>query len=304
MNSKITIVLVCASLCVSLPSFGQKLKVEQSQDSYKVDRNAPNGWATIVLDSHVKELSVSNTMTGEMGDTLVKSTDNLYVYWINAKEEILSPKGFCSRKMLLNSPQTAEYELDIEDIFPNHVYYYTVILPDQYSKSVTAEYLFTKSAMHGARVSYGKRFGFYLSYKWGEYKKYGSDISEVSSDYDVTRANNLGYIRTSITGGLKVGLINKEIWGTPFVASLLIGAGYGEYGRQWENPFEVDKNIYFYSDYIKGVESEMAVQCTLYKWITASAGLSMLTGNGNISVDYQLGLGINVNLDNLFKTKK
>ena len=154
--------------------------------------------------------------------------------------------------------------------------------------------------MHGIRVSYGKRFGFFLSYKWGENKKQGTDISTITQDYDITRANKLGYIRTAITGGFRIGVMHKDI------ASLyvLIGGGYGEYGRQWENPLEVNNNTLFYSDYIKGFEGEIACQCILYDWLSISLGTNMVVGNGNISVDYQVGVGLNLNFDKFLKKQK
>ena len=77
-----------------------------------------------------------------------------------------------------------------------------------------------------------------------------------------------------------------------------IGGGYGEYGRQWENPLEVNKSTLFYSDYIKGIEGEIACQCILDDWLSISLGTCMVVGNGNISVDYQVGVGLNLNFDN------
>ncbi|MCM1224039.1 MAG: hypothetical protein NC548_57260, partial [Lachnospiraceae bacterium] len=169
----------------------------------------------------------------------------------------------------------------------------------QYSNAATVEYLFTKSSMHALRASYGKRFGFYLCWKWGEYKKAGADIDNVKFNYNVTKASELGYIRNAYTAGFRFGAMNKNI----VDLYLLLGGGYGEYGRQWKNPLEIESNIYFHSDYIKGFEGDLACQCVLFDWICISVGAGLLTGQGKISIDYQFGVGLNMNFDKIFKRK-
>lgn len=273
----------------------QSLKVTLSPDVRKVNRNTKNGVSTVVFDSKVKGLSIDNGTD----DQWMKPSDNMYVYLIDTQKDLARGYELSQRTFILNSPKSAEYLLEIEEIQPNQVLYYTVVLPEQYPNNLSCEYIYSKTSKHGIRVSYGKRFGFFLSYKWGEYKKQGTDISTITQDYDITRANKLGYIRTAITGGLRLGVIRKDI------ASLyvLIGGGYGEYGRQWENPLEINNNTLFYSDYIKGFEGEIASQCVLYDWLSVSLGTNMVVGNGNISVDYQVGVGLNLNFDKILKKR-
>ena len=283
-------------LLLMMDASAQTLKVTLSPDERKVDRNTKDGVSTVVFDSKVKGLVVDNGTD----DQWMKPSDNMYVYLIDTQKDITRGYELSQRAFILNSPKSAEYLLEIDEILPNQVLYYTVVLPEQYPSSLSCEYIFTKTAMHGMRVSYGKRFGFFFSYKWGEYKKLGADISKISQDYDITHANELGYIRTAITGGLRLGVMHKDF------ASLyvLIGGGYGEYGRQWENPLEVNNNTLFYSDHIKGFEGEVACQCILCDWISVSLGTNMVTGNGNISVDYQVGVGLNFNFDKFLKKRK
>lgn len=288
--------LICICL-ISLASSlsGQELKVTLSPDDKKIDRNAKEGVSTIVLDSHVKDLEVRN----ETDDELIKPSEDLFIYRIDTKKDLERGYELSQRTLILNSPKTSEYLLEIDEILPNRVLYYTIVMSEQYPSSFTCEYLFTKSAIHGIRVSYGKRVGFYLGYKWGHYKKAGANILEVNNDYDVTRATRLGYIRNAYTGGLRFGILHKE----KSNLYILAGGGYGEYGRQWENLFEVDKNIYFYSDYIKGFEGEIACQYTFNNWLCLSVGADALFGKGKVSVDYQLGIGINLNVEKFFKHK-
>lgn len=287
-------IIVC--ILFSLSTCGQELKVKLSPDKRKIDRNANKGVSTIIFYSHVKDLTIKDRWK----DEFLKPSERMFIYRIDTKKDLDDGFELSQRVFLLNSPKSSEYVLEIDEIKPNQVLYYTVILPNYYAWSVDLEYLFTKTAMHGLRLSFGKRFGFYINYKWGDYKKAGVNIGSVTKDYNVTLAKKLGYIRNAYTAGLRFGMVNKEQFGL----YVLIGGGYGEYGRQWKNPLEVDGNIYFYSDYIKGFNGDLVVQTNLLKWLTVSAGTDMLVGNEKFSIDYQLGLGVHLNLYKLFKKKK
>lgn len=282
-------------LFLTMDVSAQTLKVTLSPDEKKVNRNAKNGISTIVFDSRVKGLHIDNGTD----DQWMKPSDNMYVYLIDTKRDSTRGYELSQRAFILNSPKSTEYLLEIDEILPNQVLYYTVILSEQYPNSMSYEYLVTKTAKHGIRVSYGEHLGGFLSYRWGEHKKQGTNISTITQDYDITRANELGYIRTAITGGFRIGVMYKDTKSL----YVLIGGGYGEYCRQWENPLEVNNNTLFYSDYIKGFEGEIACQYIL-GWLSISLGTNMVVGNGNISVDYQVGVGLSVNLDNFLKKQK
>lgn len=278
-----------------LPSYSQELKIKEGEFN-KVGINLEDSMAMVIFKSDVKGLTIEN----DCNDSL-KVEDGNTVFFIDVGKEINKLKAeLCSRTYYFYCPKTSVCELQIEDIQPKQVLFYTIVLPDFYPSSLSAEYLFTKTSKHGIRLSFGKRFGFYVAYKWGDFYKAGADISMVSSDYDVTKSKKLGYIRNAITGGLRLGLLRKD----KFCAYLLVGGGYGEYGRQWQNPLEIDNNIYFYSDYIKGFDGEISCQCILFDWLCVSAGADMLMGKGKVSLDYQLGLGVNIPLGKLFNNKK
>lgn len=281
-------------LCV-IPSYSQKLKVKEGAGD-NIGRQLGDSMAMVMFRSDVKGLTIEN----DANDSLLIQ-DNNTVFYIDVGKEINEDGAeFCSRRFQLYCPKTSQYELSIEDIQPKQVFFYTVVLPDYFPLSLSAEYLYTKTSKHGIRLSFGKRFGFYVAYKWGDYKKAGADISLVTYDYDVTRAKMLGYIRNAITGGMRFGMLRKE----KISAYLLFGGGYGEYGRQWQNPFEIENNIYFYSDYIKGFDGEISCQCILFDWLCVSVGADMLMGKGKISLDYQLGAGVNIPLGKFFNGKR
>ena len=263
MNTKHLLQLLL--LIAALPSFSQELKVKEGS-TRNIGRNLNDSTAMVVFKSDVEGLTIDNDTKDSF-----RIQENNTIFYINVLKETLDDGAeFCSRKFRLYSPKSSQYELEIDDIQPRQVFFYTVVLPDYYPLTMSAEYLYSKTSKHGFRLSFGKRFGFYLAYKWGDFKKAGADISSVNSDYDVTKAKKLGYIRNSITGGWRLGLMHKD----KTSAYLLVGGGYGEYGRQWENTFEVDNNIYFYSDYIKGFDGELSCQCIFYDWLWRPARLA------------------------------
>ena len=281
-------------------SFSQTLKVEMSPDKSKVDRSVSNGTATIFFDSNVDDLSI--VCTDESPDEPIQKIGKKMWFMHVSPQKDIELEEPCIRNFLLKSPSSAEYYLTTPEIGYNQVLYYTVVLPNQFPTSLTAEYLFTKSGKYGIRISFGKRIGGYVSYKWGKYKPSGNNVDNVTTDGDLSHAKLLGYIRTSITGGLRLGMLKSTKY--KYGLYLLAGGGYGEYGRQWENPTRLENNIYFYSDYIKGFDAETALQCVLMDWLTLSAGGNVILGNGRVSADYQLGVGINLNIDKLYKKRK
>lgn len=303
MNCKKSFYVIVVFLFVSMGTvMSQTLQVTLSPDKSKVDRSVSNGTATIFFDSNVNELSIVSTDQNP-DEQIQRIGDKFWVMHVNPKKDI-ELDNVCYRNFLLKCPSSAEYYLTTPEIGNNQVLYYTVVLPNQFSNTLSAEYLFSKTAKHGIRLSFGKRIGGYISYKWGEHKAKGENIDDVTMDYDVANANYMGGIRTSITAGLRLGLFQKEIGKTHSALYMLLGGGYGEYGRQWNNQHLVGSSTYFYSDFIKGFDGEAAIQCVLFDWLCLSAGLDMVIGKGKISTDYQIGVGVNLNVDKLLKTKK
>lgn len=277
----------------------QILKVSLSPDKSKVDRSVNNGTATIFFDSNVEDLHI--VCTDENPEEPIQKIGNkLWFMHVGVKGD-LEHGDVCYRNFLLKSPSSTEYFLTTPEIGYNQVLYYTVVLPNQFPASLSAEYIYSRTANHGVRVSFGKRIGGYASYKWGDYKAKGENIDDVKEDYDVTQAQMLGRIRASITAGLRLGLFQKQTRTSNSAIYLLIGGGYGEYGRQWNNQHLIGNSTYFHSDYIKGFNGETALQCVMFNWLCCSAGIDMVVGNGKISTDYQIGLGINLNIDKLYK---
>ena len=292
---KILLIVSVLLFFQSMGSFSQTLKVTLSPDKSKVDRSTSNGIATVFFDSNVDDLSI--VCTDENPDEPIqKIGDKLWFMHIDVKKA-LELEDVCYRNFLLKSPSSAEYQLTTPEIGYNQVLYYTVVLPDKFPVRFSAEYIYSASAFHGVRLSYGGRYGFYVGYKWGKYYKYGHLIDDIGEDVNIANAKELGYIRSSYTAGLRMGLNAKYV---PIY--LNVGGGYGTYGRQWENHVEVGDNIYFYSDYIKGFEGELGVSVD-FNHFYFSVGADAIMGDGKLSVDYMLGVGISLDLQKFLKSK-
>ena len=119
----------------SLSLFGQELKVTLSSDNKKIDRNARNGVSTVIFDSRVKNLNIIN----QWDDELVKPSEHRFIYRIDTKKDLADGFELSQRVFLLNSPKSAEFVLDIDEIRPNQVLYYTVVLPDYYAWTMDLE---------------------------------------------------------------------------------------------------------------------------------------------------------------------
>lgn len=300
-NSIIVIVLGLLLLTCTVTN-AQTLQVSLSPDKSKVDRSTSNGTATIFFDTKVKGLNIVCTDENP-NEPLIKASESLWFIHIDVNKDIDSD-GVCYRNFLLTSESSSEYYLTTDAIMPNQVLYYTVVLPSNYPSTLSVEYLFSKSAKHNVRLSYGKRIGGFVSFKWGDYRASGTNIDAYNHDCDLSLANNIGGIRMAIIGGMKMGLLRVEIKDIKYTLFLLAGIGYGTYGRQWKNPMLVGENTYFYSDYIKGVDSEISLQLYMADWLNLSIGTDVIIGSGKVSVDYLLGLGLNFNTDRLFRKRK
>lgn len=293
-------VLLIYCLCSYIIGFTQELKITESPDRSKVDVETTNGVSSIIFESNVKDLYISN----EWKDECIDLHDGRTIFLINPEpDSIARIIGYARREFILKTPKTSEYILSINEILPSNVYYYTVTLPNKFPLTLSAEYLFSKSSSYGFRISFGRQIGGYVSYRWGKYKQSGNSIDRISTDGDVVNAQYLGYIREAITGGVKIGILYNDVWKTKLGLYLLVGGGYGKYGRQWVNPTELEGNIYFYSDFIKGFNGDLAVQFTLGNWIVLSAGADAVLSRRRTSFDYQLGIGLNLNFTRMFKKK-
>lgn len=296
--SSITMIII--SLLSSVPCSGQRLKLAKEEMKQKV--GAERNHATIIVESAVEGLDVSTTS----GDTIVQATSNIGKTWIIdinlERERKLGERGLLTRNIILRSPSSSQLKIKIPgngQELQQATYYYTVILPDRFPSTISAEWLVSGATGKGFRIGWGRRYGIYASYKWGKYKPSGNNIDNIVTDCNVTSARELGYIRESLIVGARIGLFQYK-WCQAFA---MIGGGYGKYGRQWKNSTKVDDNIYFYSDYIKGFNGNVAFSFVLTDSYTLSIGTDAIFSKGKNNVDFEIGFGYGFKTTNWFKHK-
>lgn len=288
-------------LAIGVVCPAQYLKVEKS-NKVAIDRSTSDGEATIMFESSVKDLEVSTTLEDDIQHLPGAGKTSYYVVYVDPIRDTTDLQMYVSeRTFTLSSPESFDYTFTTPEILPNQVQYYTVVLPDNYPLLFSLEYVYSMTSLCGLRFSAGTRWGGYVGYKWGKYYKAGVNIDTFTQDRDITRASYLGNIRQSITAGLRIGLNAKVI-----PVYMYIGAGYGEYGRQWQNPVVVDNSVYFYSDYLKGADLELGAMIN-WKFLYASLGVEMVVqSTKKPSVEFQFGVGLALDkkwCDNIKKKK-
>lgn len=298
---KTTFLILAFSFLLMQHAFCQKMKLVANDKPTNLYRSENDETAQIIIKSRVKDLKVYTNFEA----TIIQPFDDEFILTIPVTSEMIE-YGENKGILTFQSKKYAKLE-HMTIIQPNQRQYYNIYIPNKFPLSLSLEYIFSKSSKYGFRLSYGKQIGGFLEYHCGEYSKTGHSIESITEDYNVLKAKKKGYIRQSIIGGLKFGLLYKSIYDTPIGIYTLVGGGYGEYGRQWENPTEIKDNIYFYSDYIKGFNGEVALLFTIGNWLNISYGTDVLFGKGQVSIDYRIGCGLNLNIDKMghfFKRKQ
>ena len=310
--------------------FGQKLKVinETAKASgkkfvQKVYREKGNGHAVLCFESSVTGLHIISNANDSLWFEESEGAKR-YFLDIDLTEHKTEVNGITfitsaprHRELILRAPEAEDYLLKTDELMPT-VYYYKVLLPDKFPVTISAEYLSSShysssskgfnnaltswsvhSKIRGVRLAYGGRYGIYCSFRWGEYRPAGQNIDNITIDFDVSHAKYLGIIRRSYVAGTKIGIWNNDY--APIY--IYLGGGYGEYGRQWENPYIILDSKYFHSDYIKGFNGDVGISTILLGAFPVSFGADIVVGNGKISVDYQFGIGLSLQRA-LFTRKK
>lgn len=240
-----------------------------------------SGKACVELISPLENLNIVSTF----GETCTRelNEDELWVYRF-----VFDLRDESKRTLYISAPGFIREELKLA-LSNKQKLYFTVFPPEEnklrFYPGMLIEYVYSGSAMYGGRLAFGKRVGIYFGYKTSLLEREGVDIEDVTSFYDVSRAGEKGYIRQSITGGFRLGVVR---W-----MYLYLGGGYGEYGRLWENPSPVEGKQKFTSDYSKAPEAELGLALRMGNF-SLSAGANALFGE-KLMCDYSVSAGFYIN---------
>lgn len=245
-----------------------------------------SGKACVELISPLENLNIVSTF----GETCTRelNEDELWVYRF-----VFDLRDESKRTLYISAPGFIREELKLA-LSNKQKLYFTVFPPEEnklrFYPGMLIEYVYSGSAMYGGRLAFGKRVGIYVGYKTSLLEKEGVEIEDVTAFYDVSRAKEEGYIRQSITGGFRLGVVR---W-----LYLYLGGGYGEYGRLWENPMAIEGGQKFTSDYSKAPEAELGLALRMGNF-SLSAGANALFGD-KLMCDYAVSAGFYIN----FRKKK
>lgn len=302
---KYLLLFIALFITLCNPVSAQKLKISSPDGSRGIPAikyGRKNGHATIVIESAVNGLNVSTT-TYDPVYRHPSRTGTQYSIDVNVDSLRQCGNPYLYRELILTSPNSSKMQLSVpsagNEELSDALYYYTVTLPDKFPVTLSVEWLMNDHSQKGFRIGYGGRYGFIVGYTWGNYRPSGDNIDNVSSDCDLSYAKLRGYIRTTIFGGFRMGLLSNKV--CPLY--MYLGLGYGEYGRQWENKIRLENSKYFYSDYIKGVNANLGLSAKIMDVISVSAGADMIMSKGKFTMEWQAGIGICLDMKNWFKHK-
>ena len=142
----------------------------------------------------------------------------------------------------------------------------------------------------GLRMSAGRRWGGYLSFKFSGQKREGFNADEIGKDVDVSKKTYLGRIRNSYMAGVKYGIISRDY---PLYAYL--GFGYGDDGSQRSNGKKGKERVSYYNNYTNGFEGELGANRVLFDFLSLSMGADVLFGH-RVAFDINCTIGFAVDL--------
>lgn len=298
------IFLIFLVLSMASDIFAQKLKVTSPDGSRGIPAimyGRKKGHAVILIESAIKGLNVTTTTFDDIHQR-ASSIGTQYLIDVNIDSLKKCEVPYLYREVILSSPISSKMHLSVpssgKEELSEAIYYYTVTLPEKFPTTLSVEWIMNDHIQKGIRIGYGGRYGFMIGGTLGDFRPSGDYINNVTTDCDLTYAKLKGYVRTTIYGGLRIGLLDL-----PDITTLIlnIGLGYGESGRQWENKVHLENSKYFYSDYIKGVDANFSLSAQVFEFCSISCGGDMIMSKGKFTMEWQVGLGVCLNTAKWFK---
>jgi hypothetical protein len=199
-----------------------------------------------------------------------------------------------NRSFVLHTPYTKDLKLTVpgkDKQLSQAIYEYKVRMIDYFPLRVACEVDVVRLRDYfGLRMSAGKRWGGYLSFKFSGQKREGFNADEIDKEVDVSKKTYLGRIRNSYMAGIKYGIISRDY---PLYAYL--GLGYGDDGSQRSNGKKGKERISYYNDYTNGFEGEVGANWVLFDFLSLSMGADVLFGH-RIAFDINCTIGFAVDL--------
>ena len=252
--------------------------------------------ATIVFKSDFDSLTVRGTSQDSIYKTRDCEYDHIWTQYVDLRyERERCDTCAMKRRFILHTPYTKDVELTVPEKdkeLRQAVYEYKVRVLDYFPMRLACEADVVRIRDYfGIRMSAGKRWGGYLSFKIGTRKKEGINANEQDDKSVLSKKVFEGRIRNSYMAGVKYGIVSRAY---PVYAYL--GVGYGDEGFQYSNGKKEGRGrVDNYYDYTNGFESEIGFNYVLFDFVSFSMGAEVLFGR-RIVLDINFGIGFAVDL--------
>ena len=195
----------------------------------------------------------------------------------------------------MHTPYTEDVELTVPDKdrgLVQAIYEYKVRVLDYFPFRIACEVDMVRIRdYYGMRVSACRRWGGYVSFKFGSYQKEGFNADEYGDELDVSKKSYLGRIRNSYMAGVKYGIASRD-----YPVYIYAGIGYGDDGSQRSNGKKKGKGrVAYYTNYTHGLESEIGANLILFDFFSISMGADAIFGH-RIAFELNCTLGFAIDL--------
>ena len=257
-----TTIFVLACLCAYVETSAQHLEVKRVRKKSKA-----SDCATIVFKSDFDELKVISMSSDSIYKKKGCEYNNVWTQYVDLRyEREHAAETLINRSFVLHTPYTKDLELTVpgkDKQLSQAIYEYKVRMIDYFPLRVTCEVDVVRLRDYfGLRMSAGRRWGGYLSFKFSGQKRDGFNADEIGKDVDVSKKTYLGRIRNSYMAGVKYGIISRDY---PLYAYL--GFGYGDDGSQRSNGKKGKERVAYYNNYTNGFEGEVGANWVLFDFL-------------------------------------
>ena len=285
-----TTIFVLACLCASVETSAQHLEVKGVRKKSKA-----SDCATIVFKSDFDELKVISMSSDSIYKKKGCEYNNVWTQYVDLRyEREHAAETLINRSFVLHTPYTKDLELTVpgtDNQLSQAIYEYKVRMIDYFPLRVACEVDVVRLRDYfGLRMSAGRRWGGYLSFKFSGQKREGFNTDEIGKEVDVSKKTYLGRIRNSYMAGIKYGIISRDY---PLYAYL--GFGYGDDGSQRSNGKKGKERVAYYNNYTNGFEGEVGANWVLFDFLSLSMGADVLFGH-RIAFDINCTIGFAVDL--------
>lgn len=285
-----TTIFVLACLCACVDTSAQHLEVKGVRKKSKA-----SDCATIVFKSNNDDLKVISMSSDSIYKKKGCEYNSVWTQYVDLRyEREHAADTLINRSFVLHTPYTKDLELTVpgkDKQLSQAIYEYKVRMIDYFPLRVACEVDVVRLRDYfGLRMSAGKRWGGYLSFKFSGQKREGFNADEIGKEVDVSKKTYLGRIRNSYMAGVKYGIISRDY---PLYAYL--GFGYGDDGSQRSNGKKGKERVAYYNNYTNGFEGELGANWVLFDFLSLSMGADVLFGH-RVVFDINCTIGFAVDL--------